>query len=718
MFNQVCKLYFCLFLLIVCAFYQTCHADVKDPGIATLKAGIENYENGNYDDAILKLEIALIQIPARDSESQWKALLYLGLSYNHTGKYVEARKEIYKLFVKLNIALNKKDGQVLNRIEKAENNVRVKDGLLVRNGLALKVITKKEAMIHYHSDYSSPVAEKVGIFNTLFVFSPDPESNKQVTTTNGFYRVGQTPDKGNIMGWVNEKDVLEWNYREVAGFAPLAGRKLAKIYKTKEDLIAVIQSGDPDARNAISEELSGLSAKRHKALLPILDISNENIANQNRGICQIAFLGSPDEMQCDKPIPDGYGQIDIMFVIDTTRSMKPYVDGLREVVKPLSKLIKQHPDISARFGIVAYRDRISLQPQEKIGYIHKTYTALTDNYDGFKAALDSVVVSTVGSENTPEAVFDGLNEAINGNIGWRKHGVKVIILIGDASANVSEEKNPLDYTLNGLLKDSNARAILINAIKIDGGDKADYEIQEEQWKGLAEGTTMGTKGDYIRVAKGPQSVEEYMKKINESICKKFDLTQKLYELAKMPPDTGKVESSLDVSDVEFMVSKNLDTPSVGKKAENQKINFSTGWVQLDQDGITIIDSHVMMSDEELELLSYILDSLLIIVKGEYNIDKITKTFIQDLESISGEEFNEEETISGFMREKMGIPVQTKSLQFTLTEIREWSESKLKSKRKSIREKSKTLRAFHGDQANWHAVTDDYSYAYVPVSLLP
>lgn len=724
MINRVCKYYFCLFILIVCIFPQMCHAARKGPGIAALKSGMENYEAGNYDDAILKLEIALIQLPGNDKEGLWKAQFYLGLSYYNVEEYVEARKEINKLFVKLAKALNKSGEPVVSKTEKEKESVRVKDGLLVRNGLVLKVITKKEAMIHNGPVSSSPVVEKVSAFKTLFLFSADPESNKQEMTTNGFYRVGQTPYMGNIMGWVNRKYVQEWDHREVAEFTPLAGRKPAKIYKTKNDLKIVLQSKNPDASDPVALEVSGTSKKRNKALLPILDISNENIANQKRGLCRIAFLESPDaeaaEMQCNKSKYDGYGQIDIMFVIDTSRGMKPYVDGLREVVKPLSELIGQHPDICARFGIVAYRDHISLQSRKKRGYIHKTYTALTDNYDKFKAALDSVAVSTAGSKSGPDAVFDGLNEAINTNIGWRQSGVKLIILIGDASANVAEEKNPLNYTLSGLLRDAEAREIRIYAIKLDGGDWADSEIQEKQWKSLAEGMTLGTKGAYIRVAKGSQSVEEYMKKINESICKEFGLAQQLYEIAEMYLDTAKAERVPDISDTEIMVSNNIvDTPSVGKKAENQRLNFSTGWVPLDQDGIPIIKSHMMMSGEELELLTYLLDSLQMIIKGKSNVDRIKKTFIQDLESISGGEFNEEEeTIKYFVEKKMGIPLQPELLRFTLAEIKKWSEAKRKSMRESIREKSKSLRAFHGDQANWHAVTDDYSYAYVPIDLLP
>jgi hypothetical protein len=318
-------------------------------------------------------------------------------------------------------------------------------------------------------------------------------------------------------------------------------------------------------------------------------------------------------------------------------------------------------------------------------------------------------------------VFDGLNQAINGNIGWREHGVKVIILIGDASANVSEDKNPLNYTLNGLLTDANAKAIRIYAIKIDGEDTGDYETQENQWKELSDGLTPGTKGAYVRVSMGGESVDEYMEKLKSSIIKEFTLARKLKELAEKTSIGGPIIQAPDVSDAEFMVLKRLLDTSVSKDKTpgNDEFNFSTGWVQLDKDGIPVIETRIMISDGELELLSYMLDGLQIIMKGKSNVDKIKKTFVHDLESLSGESFNEEEeTISDFLKKKRGIPIQTKLLRFTLAELREWSETQLKGRVENIGEKSKSLRAFRGDQSNWNVVTDEYSYAYAPIALLP
>jgi tetratricopeptide (TPR) repeat protein len=69
------------------------HAVQTISGIQRLEAGIADYENGKYDDAVFNLEKALDQISIEDNESLWKTHLYLGLSYCLTGDSDEARKQ-------------------------------------------------------------------------------------------------------------------------------------------------------------------------------------------------------------------------------------------------------------------------------------------------------------------------------------------------------------------------------------------------------------------------------------------------------------------------------------------------------------------------------------------------------------------------------------------------------------------------------------------------
>lgn len=49
------------------------HAEQQTTGIERLKAGIESYENGSYEDAIFNLEIALNELPDDDKENTWEA---------------------------------------------------------------------------------------------------------------------------------------------------------------------------------------------------------------------------------------------------------------------------------------------------------------------------------------------------------------------------------------------------------------------------------------------------------------------------------------------------------------------------------------------------------------------------------------------------------------------------------------------------------------------
>ncbi|ODS32120.1 MAG: Formylglycine-generating sulfatase enzyme [Candidatus Scalindua rubra] len=73
---------------LLCAWFifSNVYAEQLKPGIARLKAGIENYENGNYDEAIFNLEIALTELSENDKENLWKAHFYLGLSYYLLGE--------------------------------------------------------------------------------------------------------------------------------------------------------------------------------------------------------------------------------------------------------------------------------------------------------------------------------------------------------------------------------------------------------------------------------------------------------------------------------------------------------------------------------------------------------------------------------------------------------------------------------------------------------
>jgi hypothetical protein len=88
---------FCLILYIwTVVLFNSVYAAQTIPGIQRLEEGITAYENGECDDAIFKLEMAVYQIGAEEKGQLWKAHFYLGLSYCLTGENDEARKQFSK----------------------------------------------------------------------------------------------------------------------------------------------------------------------------------------------------------------------------------------------------------------------------------------------------------------------------------------------------------------------------------------------------------------------------------------------------------------------------------------------------------------------------------------------------------------------------------------------------------------------------------------------
>ena len=128
------------------------------------------------------------------------------------------------------------------------------------------------------------------------------------------------------------------------------------------------------------------------------------------------------EIQFLKDITD----IDIVFLIDTTGSMNPYIKGIKRFIRKLlfdaNKTISQFKieSISVlKFGLVAYRDH----DQENESYVSKVLCNLTDNKKEFRESLYSL--DAKGGEDECEAVLDGLDEVVN-NIKWRNDSMKFL----------------------------------------------------------------------------------------------------------------------------------------------------------------------------------------------------------------------------------------------------------------------------------------------------
>ncbi len=123
-----------------------------------------------------------------------------------------------------------------------------------------------------------------------------------------------------------------------------------------------------------------------------------------------------------------YTGMDICFVLDATGSMGAYIKGAIQCIKSVmadanKSLEKLNASAnSLKFSIVAYRDH---PPQEN------TWVTQARDFTDTKTAEEFLnTITASGGGDAPEAVLDGLNEALNG-VNWRKESEKFMFLLLD-----------------------------------------------------------------------------------------------------------------------------------------------------------------------------------------------------------------------------------------------------------------------------------------------
>lgn len=117
---------------------------------------------------------------------------------------------------------------------------------------------------------------------------------------------------------------------------------------------------------------------------------------------------------------DNASDFNVAFVIDATESMKNDIKEIRKNIPVLLKdLLPKYT--SWRIALVLYKDYFE-------DFTVKTVCGLTNDMDVFSRALKNFSVQ--GGRDIPEAVYEGINEALD--LSWDETAEKRIILIGDA----------------------------------------------------------------------------------------------------------------------------------------------------------------------------------------------------------------------------------------------------------------------------------------------
>ena len=208
--------------------------------------------------------------------------------------------------------------------------------------------------------------------------------------------------------------------------------------------------------------------------------------------------------------------VDVYFLCDSTGSMAPSINNVKENAKKLlNNMSGKYTDIA--FGVGNYKD-FSDGPSKAF----KEQQSINTDKEVVAEALNDWEAS--GGGDFPEAqlyAFDRIAEPPGGTIGWRRGSRRVIIWFGDAPGHdFSAAVTGLSYDVNekSVIERLQAQDIMVVALSVDGDglDKAVPGIRPEQGSriAIASGGAYQTGVDPTRLY---ERMEELLGKVTRKI---------------------------------------------------------------------------------------------------------------------------------------------------------------------------------------------------------
>jgi len=411
----------------------------------------------------------------------------------------------------------------------------------VQTGMPLKILPRPFSNIYDRPDAQAAkvLQENVRAFYPLYVFAREGVDTTSANDPKGWYQVGPSV-RGAPTGWMKAKDVLEWKQALIVAYThPGEGedaRHRVLMFSSKDRLEAILDAPDRVQKaKALYEAIEegrvpdGVVSKEPERfvditekfyLLPIVDFEQREIDGDDTRLLQIAAAipgGRSDKDTLDNPefrkAATAKGElsgkaaealtVDVVFVMDMTGSMQPYIDQTKAALKRFVQGLTQQAENKVRFGLVGYRDDVRKMP--KVEFTAKNFTPkLVEAPEMVRILSDEAQASKVGSGDYAEEVYAGMKMALESN--WDADALKFIILVGDASAHPPghpQNTTGLDAkTLRRLVED---RQVHVLAMHLQDPRAAkDHATAEEQFRTLSRIRGKQEKSAYVAIDVGDQ----------------------------------------------------------------------------------------------------------------------------------------------------------------------------------------------------------------------
>ena len=507
-------------------------------------------------------------------------------------------------------------------------------------------------------------------FKPLYVFERKGLDLSDPTEPKGWYRVGASRDAAE--GWMQARDVLEWRQALLLSYThpgnPLEGRRPVLMFRERSALEGIVDDMDMAGRaEALYKDIDAgktpdtvvsMEPKRfvditqNFYMLPILQWSQTQIAGDDVRLLQLAAavprsrgadsLENPEYRSQAEVGRDAAGaalkgvKADIVFVVDTTRSMQPFIDMTRDAVAEMARRFTGDKADRVRFGLVTYRDSIEAVPQ--LEYLARNLTPELVDAATLAGLLEKDARATaVGSLDYAEEAFAGVETALSSR--WREDALRFVILVGDASSHPkghAQNRTKKDET--DLRREYDDQQVHLLAIHLqDPRAKEDHPAAAAQFAHLSR--VRGTQDESALETVNAFEESEYralVDRVTRGIGQKLDQTMgvKSADAIEVPESVSKV---WDAALIEY----------IGKEATPPK--DIVAWA-LDRDLVNpadrALDVRVLVTRDQLSSLAQALDK---VVQALMRAEVTQVQFFEALQGVAGQTMKRPEDIGAGAR---------------------------------------------------------------------
>lgn len=561
-------------------------------------------------------------------------------------------------------------------------------------------------------------------------------------------------------GWIPDQDLIEWNHGLTVSFRDPTGHNRVMLYRDAEQAsklgtgtngaeldslyqAAVSNRMPPDSPVVALQPSAYVDIKDDFYLVPIREYKDIFVGPEQGRLLRVSTV--PHNAPVEQPQTQGAAgkspnalSTGVVFVIDSTLSMAPYISRTKAAVRKIyDQIAKKDPQGAVSFGLVAFRDDTSAV--EGLEYRTMVFADLQKGATAkeFFAQVAEVETDKVNNKDFIEDSYAGVKRAID-DISWGDFQARYIILITDAGAR--EGNDPLSGTkmsadtLRQLARDNNTAIFALHLLTPNGADN--HKSAEQQYKSLS--TYPGIGDLYFGVKGG--TVDEFGRVIDL-------LTDQLVaQMRHGAPTEGQAQQEpaatgdQQLSQLQEKVSKlgyalrmqYLDQPRKGNIPQ-----VFDAWM-LDRDPKEpqrkTVDVRVLLTRDQLSELYQMLREVL--ETAEEGLLS-PRNFLDDIKSLAATASRDPERMAGstrssgsqnladmgFMKEYIeGLPYTGEVMAVSLEDWRNWPAKRQLEFIQRLEEKVSYYRALHDHTDLWVSLdggpVGGDSVFPVPLDMLP